>query len=193
MAKAGTDTGGRIIADATYGAEYATTRGQMNNLRATAAEKNCDRRAGRRQTRRDGERRRRPLNRFTEARRITASDPSARPTAMAGGPDASATKARLVTAFAGSGTLAISRGFRREADDAQAAAVERGRGDIGDAVAVEVGGGAHVDRARAGDVIGDVGKLGGLAQFAVAPAPQFERRRSHAAGAPARLTVCRRR
>jgi hypothetical protein len=42
MAKAGTDTGGRLISDATYGAEYATTRGQMKNLRAAAAERKCD-------------------------------------------------------------------------------------------------------------------------------------------------------
>ena len=42
MAKASTDTGGRLISDATYGAEYATTRGQMKNLRAAAAERKCD-------------------------------------------------------------------------------------------------------------------------------------------------------
>ncbi|HSP48610.1 MAG TPA: hypothetical protein VLN61_00205 [Pseudolabrys sp.] len=42
MAKASTDTGGRIIADAAYGTEYATTRGQMKNLRAAAAERKCD-------------------------------------------------------------------------------------------------------------------------------------------------------
>lgn len=42
MAKDGADTGGRIIANATYGAEYTMTRGQLNSLRATAAEKNCD-------------------------------------------------------------------------------------------------------------------------------------------------------
>jgi hypothetical protein len=42
MAKASTDTGGRMIADATYGTEYATTRGQMKNLRAAAAERKCD-------------------------------------------------------------------------------------------------------------------------------------------------------
>src|SRR5664279_6475408 len=42
MAKASTDTGGQLISDATYGAEYATTRGQMKNLRAAAAERKCD-------------------------------------------------------------------------------------------------------------------------------------------------------
>ena len=42
MAKASTDPGGRIIADITYGSEYVTTRGEMNDLRAAAAEKNCD-------------------------------------------------------------------------------------------------------------------------------------------------------
>ena len=42
MAKASTDAGGRIIADATYGTEYATTRGQLRNLQAAAAEKNCN-------------------------------------------------------------------------------------------------------------------------------------------------------
>jgi hypothetical protein len=42
MAKASTDAGGRMIADVTYGAEYATTRGQRKNLRAAAAERNCD-------------------------------------------------------------------------------------------------------------------------------------------------------
>lgn len=42
MAKDGTDASGRIIANATYGTEYVQTRGQLNSLRATAAEKNCD-------------------------------------------------------------------------------------------------------------------------------------------------------
>ncbi len=46
MAKASTDPAGRIIADTTYGSEYVTTRGQLNNLRAAAAEKNCDGAAG---------------------------------------------------------------------------------------------------------------------------------------------------
>src|ERR1035441_10667506 len=42
MAKASTDTGGRLISDATYGTEYATTRGRMKNLRVAAAERKCD-------------------------------------------------------------------------------------------------------------------------------------------------------
>ena len=42
MAKAGTDTGGRLISDATYGTEYATTRGEMKELRAAAAERKCN-------------------------------------------------------------------------------------------------------------------------------------------------------
>src|SRR5512141_2687549 len=42
MAKDSTDATGRIIGGATYGSEYAMTRGQLNNLRAAAAEKNCD-------------------------------------------------------------------------------------------------------------------------------------------------------
>ncbi len=42
IAKDSVDTGGRIIANATYGAEYTMTRGQLNSLRATAADKNCD-------------------------------------------------------------------------------------------------------------------------------------------------------
>ena len=42
IAKSGTDTGGRLIGDATYGPEYAQTRGQLNDLRQTAAEKHCN-------------------------------------------------------------------------------------------------------------------------------------------------------
>jgi hypothetical protein len=42
IAKASTDAGGRLISDATYGAEYATTRGQMKELRAAAAERKCN-------------------------------------------------------------------------------------------------------------------------------------------------------
>ncbi len=41
MAKAGTGAGAQMIADTTYGTEYATTRGQMRNLRTAAAEKKC--------------------------------------------------------------------------------------------------------------------------------------------------------
>jgi hypothetical protein len=42
MAKAGTGTGGQLIGDATYGTDYATTRGQTKNLRAAAADRKCD-------------------------------------------------------------------------------------------------------------------------------------------------------
>jgi len=44
MAKAGTgtDTTGRLIGEATYGTDLATTRGQMRDLRAAAAERKCD-------------------------------------------------------------------------------------------------------------------------------------------------------
>src|SRR3974390_2809911 len=42
MAKAGTDAAGRLIAETTYGTEYATTRGQLKSLQAAAAEKNCN-------------------------------------------------------------------------------------------------------------------------------------------------------
>lgn len=42
MAKAGTDAGGRLISDATYGTEYATMRGQMKELRAAAVERKCN-------------------------------------------------------------------------------------------------------------------------------------------------------
>jgi hypothetical protein len=41
MAKAGTGTGGQLIGGATYGTEYATTRGQMKQLRAAAADRKC--------------------------------------------------------------------------------------------------------------------------------------------------------
>ena len=94
---------------------------------------------------------------------------------MAGGPALSATSAILVTALAGSGTLAISRACGAKLTMRRRLRSSEGSGDIGDAVAVEIGDGAHVERARAGDVIGGVGQLGGLAQVAAAPAPQFER------------------
>ncbi|HEY1475893.1 MAG TPA: hypothetical protein VGF53_17620 [Pseudolabrys sp.] len=42
MAKAGTDAAGRIIAETTYGTEYAATRGQLRSLQAAAAERNCN-------------------------------------------------------------------------------------------------------------------------------------------------------
>lgn len=42
IAKAGTDPGGRMIANAAYGTEYATMRGQMTDLRAAAADRKCD-------------------------------------------------------------------------------------------------------------------------------------------------------
>jgi len=42
MAKTGTEAGGRLIADATYGADYATARGQMRDLREAAADKKCN-------------------------------------------------------------------------------------------------------------------------------------------------------
>lgn len=41
MAKAGTGAG-QLISDATYGTDYAMTRGQMKELRAAAAEKKCN-------------------------------------------------------------------------------------------------------------------------------------------------------
>jgi hypothetical protein len=42
MAKAGTGTVGQLIGDATYGTDYATTRGHMQNLRAAAADRKCN-------------------------------------------------------------------------------------------------------------------------------------------------------
>jgi hypothetical protein len=42
IAKSGTDAGGRLIGDATYGPEYAQTRGQLKDLRQTAADKHCN-------------------------------------------------------------------------------------------------------------------------------------------------------
>ncbi len=41
MAKAGTGAG-QLISDATYGPDYASARGEMNNLRAAAAERKCN-------------------------------------------------------------------------------------------------------------------------------------------------------
>ena len=42
MAKAGTDPGAQMIASATYGTDYALARGEMNDLRAAAAERKCN-------------------------------------------------------------------------------------------------------------------------------------------------------
>ena len=81
----------------------------MNDLRAAAAERKCNFVPGADNPAARASDRAHPLNRFTGTRRITTSDPSARPTAIAGGPAPSATSPRLVTALAGSGTLAISR------------------------------------------------------------------------------------
>jgi hypothetical protein len=42
MAKAGTDAGARMISGMTYDPEYLSIRGEMNDLRASAAAKNCN-------------------------------------------------------------------------------------------------------------------------------------------------------
>jgi hypothetical protein len=42
MQKAGVDAGGRFISAQAYGPEYAQLRGQMDQVRKTAAEKNCN-------------------------------------------------------------------------------------------------------------------------------------------------------
>src|SRR5215470_11509965 len=42
MAKAEVDAGGRFISAQAYGPEYAQLRGRMDQLRKTAAEKNCN-------------------------------------------------------------------------------------------------------------------------------------------------------
>ena len=42
MQKAGTDAGGRFISAQAYGPEYAQLRGEMDQVRKTAAEKNCN-------------------------------------------------------------------------------------------------------------------------------------------------------
>jgi hypothetical protein len=41
MTKAGVDTGGRLVSSMTYRPEYLQLRGQMDQLRKAAAEKNC--------------------------------------------------------------------------------------------------------------------------------------------------------
>ena len=139
MAKAGTDATGRLVGDMAYRSEYLSVRGELNELRHTAADKHCAGDAGRCRARHARQATRPCTDPVQGARRITASEPSARPSTTAGGPDASAMSARSVTALAGSGTLAISRGCGAKLTDAQAAAVERGRGDVGYAVAVEIG------------------------------------------------------
>ena len=70
--------------------------------------------------------------------------------------------------------LAISCGFGTKAI-MRRRAIERGQGEIGDAVAIEIGGRAHVERARAGNVVGRVGQLGDLLQPAVIEIPKLER------------------
>jgi|GEM_PF-735822 hypothetical protein len=42
MTKAGADTSGRLVSSMTYRPEYLQLRGQMDQLRKTAAEKNCN-------------------------------------------------------------------------------------------------------------------------------------------------------
>ena len=46
MTKAGVDTGGRLVSSMTYRPEYLQLRGQMEQLRKTAAERNCNLSAG---------------------------------------------------------------------------------------------------------------------------------------------------
>jgi hypothetical protein len=41
MAKAGTDAGGRLASSMAYQPEYAQLRGEMDQIRKTAAERNC--------------------------------------------------------------------------------------------------------------------------------------------------------
>jgi len=41
MAKAGTDSGGRLIGDIAYRPDYITVRGELNDLRQTAVVKKC--------------------------------------------------------------------------------------------------------------------------------------------------------
>jgi hypothetical protein len=42
MAKAGNDAGARMISGMTYDPEYLSVRGEINDLRASAAAKNCN-------------------------------------------------------------------------------------------------------------------------------------------------------
>jgi hypothetical protein len=46
MKKAGVDAGGRFVSNQVYAPEYTQLRGQMDQLRKTAAEKNCNLSAG---------------------------------------------------------------------------------------------------------------------------------------------------
>ena len=46
MTKAGVDAGGRLVSNMTYQPEYLQLRGQMDQLRKTATEKNCSPPAG---------------------------------------------------------------------------------------------------------------------------------------------------
>jgi hypothetical protein len=41
MAKAGTDSGGRLIGDMAYRPDYITVKGELNDLRQTAVAKKC--------------------------------------------------------------------------------------------------------------------------------------------------------
>ena len=42
MQRAGTDAGARLISGVTYDPEYLSVRGEINDLRASAAAKNCN-------------------------------------------------------------------------------------------------------------------------------------------------------
>ena len=42
MARASTDAGGRLASSLAYDSDYLTARGEINELRATAAAKHCD-------------------------------------------------------------------------------------------------------------------------------------------------------
>ena len=42
MARASTDAGGRLVSSLAYDSDYLTARGEINELRATAAAKHCD-------------------------------------------------------------------------------------------------------------------------------------------------------
>ena len=82
MAKAGTRAG-ELISDATYGPDYATARGEMDGLRAAAVERKCNFVPGVDSPDARASDRARPA--VYGMRRITTSDPSARPSAIAAG------------------------------------------------------------------------------------------------------------